>query len=576
MTHPLSSASLPSVSAERAAHYRALGLWDTRLLRDGIEAAAARRPDAPAVADNEVRLSRQELSEAVRAAVGTLSARGVRTGDSVVLVSGNTRHGVIAYHGLLRMGALLTALDRRCGAADLRAALDALPGRPRVILPAAEADRFADLVGGDVSVPLELFDAPSPGSTPAPAADWAEPDRDRAAVVLFSSGTTGRPKGVVHSLNTLTAGADNMARITSADEDSVCFLVSPLTSITGLMQVHLAADHDAVLVLEDHFEPAATLRRLNDAGATLLGGAPVIAERLLRAAEQAGASAASGSAQGAEPAAASGPGAGSEQGSGSERGSEPGTGPAPGAPRITLQTLALGGAMLPRPLLDLADRAFGIGVARVYGSSEAPNFTGSLPGDDRETRLSDDGALMPGSEVRVGSSTHEREGLLRGPGVFLGYLDPEDNAAAFEDGWYRSGDQVELHDGRLTVVGRLKEIVNRNGLKISLTETDAALADFPGVLESSSFAVPDPETGERLAVAVLPVEGVSVTLDDVVTHLLALGVARRKLPEQLVRWDGPLPRTASGKIVRSRLVMEAPAKDSDVAPRLREPGSAGK
>jgi acyl-CoA synthetase (AMP-forming)/AMP-acid ligase II len=229
--------------------------------------------------------------------------------------------------------------------------------------------------------------------------------------------------------------------------------------------------------------------------------------------------------------------------------------------------------MLPRPLLEMATDRFGIGIARVYGSSEAPNFTGSLPADDREARLSDDGALLPGSEVRVGSRAHPGEGLLRGPGVFLGYLDPADNDAAFEDGWYRSGDQVELShspggQARLTVTGRLKEVVNRNGLKISLPESDAALEGLPGVAELSSFAMPDPATGERLAVAVRLADGASLRLDDVVAYLLGAGVAVRKLPEQLIRWDGPLPRTASGKVIRSRLVMESPAKDSDLAPRL--------
>jgi acyl-CoA synthetase (AMP-forming)/AMP-acid ligase II len=350
---------------------------------------------------------------------------------------------------------------------------------------------------------------------------------------LFSSGTTGRPKGVLHSVNTLTAGAANMARITSAGQDTVCFLIAPLTSIAGLMQVHMTADCHGTLVLEDQFEPRETLRRMAAAGATLLGGAPVIAERLLHAAQ-------------------------------------PPTGTTtPGTP-VTLRTLALGGAMLPRPLLELATDAFGIEIARVYGSTEAPNFTGSLPADAREARLSDDGALMPGSEVRVGSSGHPREGLLRGPGVFLCYLDPGDTAAAFEDGWYRSGDQVELSQGRLTVVGRLKEVVSRNGLKISLPESDAALEGLPGVLESSSFGMPDEETGERLAVAVQLADGASLSLDDVTGYLLRAGVARRKLPEQLVRWDGPLPRTASGKVIRSRLVMESPAKDSDLASRLHQ------
>lgn len=527
---------LPRASPERVARYRADRLWDNRGLADGVEAAAARRPGTLALVDNDRRLTYAELAGAVTAGVATLAARGVRAGDGVLLISGNTRHGVIAYNALLRLGVTALVLDRRCGAADVRFALDALPDQARVIVPTAEGGRLDEALGAAGTLPLEVFDA-EPAS-PAPPTQmpvpWTEPDRDRAAVILFSSGTTGRPKGVVHSLNTLAAGAANMARVTSADESTVVFLVSPLTSITGLMQLQLAADQHGTLVLEDHFQPEETLRRMNTAGATLLGGAPVIAERLLAAAASAA----------------------------------PGIG-------LCLRTLALGGAMLPRPLLELATDAFGIEITRVYGSSEAPLFSGSLPSDDRERRLSDDGALMPGGEVRTGSAAHPREGLLRGPSVFLGYLDPADDEVAFEDGWYRSGDQIEAHQGRLSVVGRIKEIVSRNGLKISLGEIDAALAGLPGALEHAAFGLPDPSTGERLAVAVAvtaaaAADGGIITLDDVVAHLLARGMAKRKLPEQLVHWGGPLPRTASGKVIRSRLVMESPAKDSDLAPRLRD------
>ncbi|MGH7858866.1 MAG: AMP-binding enzyme, partial [Candidatus Binatia bacterium] len=145
-----------------------------------------------------------------------------------------------------------------------------------------------------------------------------------------------------------------------------------------------------------------------------------------------------------------------------------------------------------------------------------------------------------------------------------------------EDGWFRTGDLVEVENGRLTVVGRLKEVANRNGLKISLNEIDAALAGMRGLVEHACFAVPDPDTGERLAVAIFPESGVTVTLEDVVAHLLAAGIARRKLPEQLVVWDEPLPRTPSGKVVRSRLVMEAPARTTELDGRLKATADVGR
>ena len=453
------------------------------------------------------------------AGAGVLAAARVRPGDGVVLISGNTVEGVVAYHAILRAGATCIALDRRCGAADLRHALEVAGPDAVVVLPGREYERLIGELTGIRSIALESL------AEAAPAA-WSEPDRDAPAVVLFTSGTTSRPKAVIHSLNTLTAGARNMARITGADASTIAFLVSPLTSITGIMQMHLVADQHAALVLEDRFDAEASLDRINAHGATLLGGAPVIVERLLRAAA------------------------------------------ARADRRIALHTLALGGAMLPRPLLELATDAFGIEVARVYGSSEAPNTTGSLPEDDRARRLLDDGALLPGTELRVGSREHAQEGLLRGPAVFLGYVDPGDTAAAFEDGWYRTGDAVELAGDRLTVVGRLKDVVNRNGLKISLAEVDGALARLPGIVEYACFALPDEATGERLAVAVRADAGCEIALEAVTAHLQSAGLAVRKLPEQLVIWKEPLPRTASGKIIRNRLVMESAGKPSLFAARL--------
>jgi acyl-CoA synthetase (AMP-forming)/AMP-acid ligase II len=516
-------ATMP-VPAERADAYRAALLWNDRGLRDGIERAAAQTRDALAVADNDRSLTCAELERSVDAGVVMLGGAGVRPGSAVVLISGNTIAGVVAYHAILRIGATVVALDRRCGAADLRHAHEVAGPGAVVVVPDGERERLREALADALMIPTGAFGHVTQG-VPV-GIDWPEPDRDAPAVVLFTSGTTSRPKAVIHSLNTLTAGARNMARVTGADARATAFLVSPLTSITGIMQMHLVADQHAALVLEDRFDDEASLDRINAHGATLLGGAPVIAERLLRAAA------------------------------------------ARADRRIALRTLALGGAMLPRPLLELASDAFGIEVARVYGSSEAPVTTGSLPSDPRERRLLDDGALLPGSEVCVGSHEHAQEGLLRGPAMFVGYVDPDDTRAAFEDGWYRTGDAVEVADGRLTVVGRLKDVVDRNGLKISLAEVDGALAQLPGAIEVACFGLPDAATGERLAVAVRPEPGSEPTLEAVTRHLQTAGLAVRKLPEQLVVWKEPLPRTASGKIVRSRLVMESAGKPSQFGSRF--------
>ena len=300
-----------------------------------------------------------------RAAVAVLRARATNAESGAILVSGNSIGGVVAYHALLRANAPALLLDRRCGTADVEHAYEVLPSAT-LLAPMTELDRLAAGAGDNERIALESLD----GHATDAEYESSELDRDAPATVLLTSGTTKRPKAVVHSLNTLTAGAANMARITGADDTTRLFLVSPLTSIAGVMQMLLAADQHAAIVLEDQFDPDVSLDRINRWQATLLGGAPVIAERLLRAAQDRGES-------------------------------------------IALRTLALGGAMLPRPLLELATDAFGIEIARVYGSSEAPNFSGSVPTDERERRLSDDGVLMPGNEVRVGSTGHAREGMLR-------------------------------------------------------------------------------------------------------------------------------------------------------------------
>jgi acyl-CoA synthetase (AMP-forming)/AMP-acid ligase II len=172
-------------------------------------------------------------------------------------------------------------------------------------------------------------------------------------------------------------------------------------------------------------------------------------------------------------------------------------------------------------------------------------------------------------EVRIGSKADPGECCLRGPHLFLGYVDPDDDASAFDDDWFRTGDLAELRDGRLKITGRIKDIVIRNGLNIPIAEVDGMVAALPGVAQCAGYGVADPATGERLAMAVRMRDGTTLEFDAMVDGLVAAGLAKWKIPEELVVWDEALPETASGKVQRNQLEEGGAARPRTLAARLR-------
>jgi acyl-CoA synthetase (AMP-forming)/AMP-acid ligase II len=501
--------------------YIAEGLWNDVGIRDGVEAHAERTPERIAVRDATSSWSYERLARAISHALGGLQQRGVGDGSTVLVIAPIVGPSVITYLAVIRSGGLAVMLDRRCGRADVVHALAAA----EVNLVVSTPELARQLALDDLDVPFLSFDDLLEWPTPCP--DWNEPDPGRPIVVVFTSGTTNRPKSVVHSLNTLRSGARNMADALELTDRDVGFLATPVASITGLVQVHLTLDRGAGLLLEDRFDPALSLQRMRARGATFLGGAPVIIDELFKEAL------------------------------------------AHGPQELPLRAICLGGAMIPRSTLALGVEKFGIRPVRIFGASEVPCATCTLPSDVGEARLADDGACARGTEVRIAGRS-PGEILVRGPMQFLGYLDDQHNREAFAaGGWYRTGDLGGFEDGRLTVSGRLKETVSRKGLKISLSEIDEISRELPGAEEVAAFGVPDPDTGERLALAVYATDPESVDFDSVVGWLLDSGLAKWKLPEQIVVWDGPLPRTASGKIQRRMIAVDAEQRRTLVAPRLR-------
>jgi acyl-CoA synthetase (AMP-forming)/AMP-acid ligase II len=500
--------------------YIETGLWNDTLIRDGVELQARLRPSKTAVIDETSRWSYDKLEHAIARATGHLRRLGVGEGSVVLVVAPLVAGAVAAYHAVVRSGGVAVMLDRRAGRADVVHAIDSAD----IALIVATSELCERLELAITGLPVTTFDQLI--SSDELCRDWTEPNSERPIAVVFTSGTTSRPKGVVHSLNTLRSAARNMAEAVQLTEEDAAFLSSPLASVTGLVQIHLTLDRGAALLLEEHFDPAHSLVRIQQEQATVLGGAPVILEGLLRHAES------------------------------------------QGVASLPLRTISLGGAMLPRPLLDLAVERYGITPVRMYGCSEAPCATSTLPVDVGENRVCDDGACARATELRTDGKV-SGELLIRGPVRFLGYLDANDNAEAFNvGGWYRTGDIGRYERGRLTVTGRLRETVSRKGLKISLAEIDAMMSSMPGVDESVAFGLPDHETGERLAIALYAAEPDVIEFDAVTEWLLHAGLAKWKLPEQIVVWDRPLPRTQSGKIQRHLVADGHGRRTSLLAPRL--------
>lgn len=520
-----------AVPAQLREHYLAAGYWNAFALRDGVESVATAAPDRVAIIGNGTVWTYRALEERVSSAVGVLRARGIGPGTAVVIVAPIVIASVVAFFAVLRTGAVAMMLDRRCGRADVDLAAE--HDDVRLVLCTAGFAAQSDLArtGRPVADLDDLLTASEPDR------NWPEPDPEQPAAVLFTSGSTSVPKGVVHSLNTLRAGGLSWGHPLGAGPDDITYVGSPLASITGLIQTLRMLECGGALLLDDGFAPAASLARLCTHGASLIGSPPIIVEELIRQAV------------------------------------------AEGRQDLPVRAIAVGGAMIPRPLLQFALDRYAIRPVRMYGSSEVPSAAATALSDEGEARLRDEGVAAPGTELRV-DGDGPGELLVRGPMRFLGYLDPDHHADAFAPGgWYRTGDLASFDGGRLAITGRIKETIARKGLKISLMEVDAHAGRLPGVAEVAAYGAPDSETGERLVLAVRLVcngpaggpagDDPQAALERLVGGLRAAGLATWKLPEQIVVWNQPMPRTATGKVARRLVAGDAAGRPTALALRLR-------
>jgi cyclohexanecarboxylate-CoA ligase len=201
--------------------------------------------------------------------------------------------------------------------------------------------------------------------------------------------------------------------------------------------------------------------------------------------------------------------------------------------------------------VDSASAALGCVVKRTYGSTEAPTITTSQPGDNPDKARSTDGRPTGSVELRIDPTSHEVQ--VRGPELFVGYLDGRQTAAAFtDDGWFRTGDIGRLDDGWLTITGRLKDIIIRGGENIATAEVEGVLEAHASVRQSVAVGVPDERLGEQVVAFVMVGPGQTFDLDECRRWFKSQGVARFKTPERVVVVDD-IPVLAAGKPDRDAL-----------------------
>lgn len=465
---------------------------------------------------------------AERVAAG-MRSRGIVPGDKVAVQLTNRVECAIAYQAVLLCGAVLVPITHVYAEKELSfifAESDA-----KMIITAARTgstsvlERFDVYRGSEAERHVVLLDA-EPGSGYATWSEMIEcpspytPPRVEpgdVCLLAYSSGTTSAPKGVLHSHATLLAELESLPRLLASRPEDVVLVIFPPGHVAGVTSVLRPLVVGGRSVFMHRWDPSRAVDVIQEFGVTSTAGAPVHLEGILDAFNGTGGIAA-------------------------------------------LREFLLGAATV-TPDLGRRAAAAGIATFRCYGLTEQPTVTAGTATDDEVSRMCTDGVALSGNSVRIvtpdgspAATGEDGEVQVRGPDQFIGYQDPELDASAFtDDGWFRTGDVGRLDaSGRLTIVGRLKDVVIRGGETISSAQVEEVLLRHPAVTGGAVTGAPHRRFGEVVAAVVTLRPGAELNLAELRAYFESSGLARPKWPEQLVITE-ELPRTALGKVKKADL-----------------------
>lgn len=507
---------------KQARQFYANGAWCEDTFYSLLTNHAQTRPDAFALRDGTRRLTWREVVAWVDGVAADFNRQGLVGGDRVSLWLSNKIEAVVAFLACGREGlACNPSLHRTHTCADVALLLDRLQSKALITEPGWGADgASADLASVLCRVPsLRKVYMRAELPTAAPAVTPPVTDPDKVSYLAFTSGTTGTPKCVMHSDNTLLANARDLARDWGHDRQTVLLSLSPLSHHIAWVAVAQWLIAGCEFVVDDPPAGKSRLDWIIESGATYVMGVPTHAIDML--AEQ---RALNLSTMGA------------------------------------VKLFYMAGAPIPPSVCEAFVRQ-GIKPQNIYGMTENSSHQYTRPSDDEATIVNTCGRGGPAYEVRLFDLLDENREVAvgevgqiggRGAALMLGYFD---NQGATEqsfnrDGWFMSGDLGVLDArGNLEIVGRLKDVIIRGGHNIYPASIEALALRHPAVLKAAAFPVMDERLGERVCLAVIG----AVTGNAMLQHLHAEGLSKYDMPEFFLSVT-EFPLTASGKILKRELV----------------------
>jgi cyclohexanecarboxylate-CoA ligase len=520
--------------------YRKEGWWRDRLVVDDLQDLAVSRPDDVASVTYSAdggwteRLTFAELAEAVDSIAAGLLELGVAPGEPVCHQIPNWWYFTAVHLACGRIGAISCPVVPILRQRELSYMLRTL--RARVFIVPTTYRRFdhaglgRSLVDSIDSLKY-VFDIDGPrdgkgsfqkhflrysgSALPHDLLDARKPRPDDVASIQFTSGTTGEPKGVVHTHNTLFATTRLLPWALELTSDDVVIMPSPLAHASGFLYgVLMPITWGQKVVYQDVWDARRFLELIDAEGGTYTIGSPPFVMDTIRVCEELG------------------------------RDARP------------LRIFSCAGAPIPRYLAKRTPEVLGARLANNWGLTETGAAT-ITPYAQLDRANDSDGLVSPAMEIRIADDDGNElprgmpgRLLVRGASKFVGYFERPDltKAVVDDDGWLDSGDLASMDDeGFVALTGRAKDIVIRGGENIPVVEVEAALYQHPEVHEVAIIGVPDSRLGERACAVVVAMDGCTPTLPSLVKHLEHLGFAKQFWPERIEIVEA-LPRTAAGKV----------------------------